>query len=189
MQENNNIALKEWAVVNKALDQGEQIFLFRKGGIWEEEGEFVVRHPEFFLYPTYEHQRSYYLKEEYQHIYGDLLGAVTPQDRLVLENYALVEEVICPQDVEKIKALSKLHIWSRDYVDMRIRYKKTLPLHILLLRVYRLPQPWWIDITERYAGCKSWVELDIQLSTSGAIPVLDEDTFQAKVETLRTLLY
>lgn len=42
MGRKNRIALKEWAVVVKALRQGRQIFLLRKGGIAEQCGEFRV---------------------------------------------------------------------------------------------------------------------------------------------------
>ena len=56
------IALKEWAVTVQALAQGRQVLLLRKGGIHEEGKDFRVVHPEFLLYPTYEHQREDLLK-------------------------------------------------------------------------------------------------------------------------------
>ena len=52
------VALKEWAVTVNALAEGAQILLLRKGGIHEEGKDFRVIHPEFLLYPTYEHQRE-----------------------------------------------------------------------------------------------------------------------------------
>ena len=60
------VALKEWAVTVDALAQGTQILLLRKGGIHEEGKDFRVIHPEFLLYPTYEHQREDLLKAERQ---------------------------------------------------------------------------------------------------------------------------
>ena len=36
------VALKEWAVAIRALREGRQVMLLRKGGIREAEGEFVV---------------------------------------------------------------------------------------------------------------------------------------------------
>ena len=65
----SRIALKEWAVTVRALNQGSQVLLLRKGGIREEGKDFRVVHPEFILYPTYEHQRPDLLKAPYQ---GDL---------------------------------------------------------------------------------------------------------------------
>ena len=40
----------------------------------------------------------------------------------------------------------------------------------------------------RYAGCKSWVELDEDLPTEGATPVLDEQAFREVLLTLDRLL-
>lgn len=47
------VALKEWAVTPRALDQGEQVLLLRKGVIHEEGKEFRVVHPEFLIHPTH----------------------------------------------------------------------------------------------------------------------------------------
>ena len=45
------MALKEWAVTVRALAQGQQILLLRKGGIHESGKDFRVIHPQFLLYP------------------------------------------------------------------------------------------------------------------------------------------
>jgi hypothetical protein len=39
-----------------------------------------------------------------------------------------------------------------------------------------------------YAGCKSWVELDRELPTEGAMPVLDDEAFREVLLTLDRLL-
>ena len=54
----SSLALKEWAVAVKAMSKGEQILILRKGGIHRADKEFRVVHPDFLLYPTYEHQRA-----------------------------------------------------------------------------------------------------------------------------------
>ena len=41
------IALKEWAIVCKALEDGKQMLLLRKGGIMEYRKGFEVKHNEF----------------------------------------------------------------------------------------------------------------------------------------------
>ena len=61
--ERKPIALKEWAAAIKALENGTQIFIMRKGGIIEETRDFRVQSEAFYLYPTYEHQRKELLKE------------------------------------------------------------------------------------------------------------------------------
>ena len=60
------LALKEWAITVKALADGDQIMMLRKGGIHEESKDFRVVHPEFLLYPTYLHQKEDLLKDSHQ---------------------------------------------------------------------------------------------------------------------------
>src|SRR5579885_3233527 len=50
------IAFKEWAVVCRALAEGRQALILRKGGIAEEGGVFRPEHDRFWLYPTYFHE-------------------------------------------------------------------------------------------------------------------------------------
>src|SRR4051794_7137019 len=59
------IALKEWAVTVRALAEGEQLVALRKGGIREEEKHFEVEHDQFFLYPTFDHQRNDLVRESH----------------------------------------------------------------------------------------------------------------------------
>jgi hypothetical protein len=51
-------------------------------------------------------------------------------------------------------------------------------LHVLLVRVYRVPQAFELPDTPEYAGCRSWVELDRALPMDGATPVLTEEAFE-----------
>mgnify|MGYP001349644421 CR=1 FL=1 len=59
-------ALKEWAAAERALSQGRQILLLRKGGIHEEGKDFRAIYPEFHIYPKFEHQREELLQPEYR---------------------------------------------------------------------------------------------------------------------------
>jgi len=47
-------ALKEWATVVNALENGDQTVLLRKGGILEDSSGFVVESEKFFLFPTFD---------------------------------------------------------------------------------------------------------------------------------------
>jgi len=58
-------ALKEWATVVKALENGNQTVLLRKGGILETDSGFKVESIRFALFPTYEHQDNASLKSQY----------------------------------------------------------------------------------------------------------------------------
>lgn len=58
MKSQNNIAFKEWAIVCRAIAEGRQTLILRKGGIAEKRGGFEVEHREFFLFPTLFHQQN-----------------------------------------------------------------------------------------------------------------------------------
>src|SRR5713226_5681264 len=64
-----NIALKEWAGIVEALRTGRQILLLRKGGIIEAAREgFVLKHREFLLFPTFEHQHRAAIRPEFHQL-------------------------------------------------------------------------------------------------------------------------
>ncbi|HUR54032.1 MAG TPA: DUF1802 family protein, partial [Gemmataceae bacterium] len=52
-----SIAFKEWAVICRALAEGRQSLILRKGGISEVGGEFRPEHESFLLYPTLFHEQ------------------------------------------------------------------------------------------------------------------------------------
>ncbi len=52
-----SIGLKEWSLVCDALGRGEQSVILRKGGIAEGRDGFSFRYNEFFLFPTFFHER------------------------------------------------------------------------------------------------------------------------------------
>ncbi len=183
-----NIALKEWASVVAALARGQQIFLLRKGGIAEEGGDFRIQHREFFLYPTYEHQHQNLLQPEYRAGFREILDTSSPTTELPVACYGIVEDFLVAGSEEHLLRLQGHYIWSQAYIKMRFKYKPDLPLYVMFLRAYQLPEPRGIPILPRYAGCKSWVELDRELSTAGAAPVLGDDDFLGRKEALKRLL-
>src|SRR6185437_3452434 len=85
------IALKEWAVVCRALESGRQVVLLRKGGIYEAAGEFEVEHREFLLFPTYLHQNLKMLKAKDQP--GFEPRSAEPDD-VVLSAAGVVSDII-----------------------------------------------------------------------------------------------
>ena len=60
------IAFKEWAVTVRALAEGEQLLTLRKGGIREPDKHFELEHDRFFLYPTFDHQRTDLVRESHR---------------------------------------------------------------------------------------------------------------------------
>ena len=63
---NNIAALKEWAIICKAAEDGKQVLLFRKGGIMEYRNGFELKYKNFFLFPTFEHQSIDSIRNEYK---------------------------------------------------------------------------------------------------------------------------
>ena len=179
------IALKEWAITCQALAQGEQILLLRKGGIHESGKDFRVVHPEFLLYPTYEHQREDLLKPTSQPALGRLLADTPKFDSITFSHWARAEEIIEVEAQEKVEDLSPYHIWTDAYAQSRLRWKPMLPLSILLLRVYRLEQAITVPYLKEYGGCTSWVDLMPRINLGQLEPALDDAEFQRQVEAIK----
>ncbi|AFH60527.1 DUF1802 family protein [Paenibacillus caseinilyticus] len=184
------IGLKEWAAALEALRQGEQILIMRKGGIREETRDFQVEADSFYLYPTFEHQRKELIKPEYQAAVDRSTEGWSPdQTQVELTCYAELVEDILIEDGETLAKLAGEHIWTDRFAEERLKWKKTKPLHVMLLRVYELENPATIEIREEYNGCKSWISLPGEmLQNVPRKPVLSDEEFSRKVERLRSLL-
>src|SRR5579871_3444210 len=57
-------AFKEWAVICRALADGKQSLILRKGGIEEASGDFRLEHMRFWLFPTFAHQQEEGIRPE-----------------------------------------------------------------------------------------------------------------------------
>src|SRR3954471_9116291 len=180
-----NVALKEWASVCSALEEGRQMVLLRKGGILEAIGGFELEHPQFFLFPTYLHQNSQMLKEAER---KRLVVLKEEPAEIVLSSAATVSDVIRLRDRAQMDRLENEHIWTSPLIDMRFNYRPQNPLYLLILRAYRLAAPITIQNTQEYAGCKSWVPLSEQIETAGAQAVVDADQFEARRSAIKKLL-
>ena len=180
-----NVAFKEWAVTIRAFDRGDQILLLRKGGIHEDGKDFRVIHPEFLLYPTYEHQREDLLKPERQPALAELLAGASPSGSIAFNHWARVEEVIEVDAQERVGDLSPYHIWTDEYAQSRLRWKPMLPLSILLLRVYRMERPVTVPYLKEYGGCTSWVEILPRVDLGLLEPVLDDAQFRRQVDAIK----
>lgn len=184
----SNNALKEWAVTVKALDEGKQIILLRKGGIHEEKKEFRVEHDRFLLYPTYEHQREDLLKEEFRDDLKALLRDWDGSNKITIQNWAMVSDVAEITEPEKVEALSPYYIWTTGYVYERLNWRPRRPLYVLFLRIFRFSQPRTIEIVPEYGGCKSWVNLRREFSLAEARSVLSDEEFKYIVERIKDVL-
>jgi hypothetical protein len=168
------VAFKEWAVVCRALAQGQQSIILRKGGIAEAGGRFRPEHDEFLLYPTYFHEHRAGVKPEFLPLLEAAQAEQPPVGILRLTHCVRVVAVRHLSELDDALALDALHVWTPEVVRQRFHYR-TPGLFALLVRVFQLPSA--VEWPERpaYAGCKSWVELDAPVATAGALPVLAED--------------
>ena len=206
------IALKEWAIICKALEDGKQMLLLRKGGIMEYRKGFEVKHNEFLLYPTFEHQSIESIKAEYKEKLKEILEEQNKYynnnnrkkidkdnknfnivSNNIIKLLAKVEDVIEISDKLTLSELRDYHIWSDEYVTMRMNYNPSKPMSILLLRIYKIRNPLIVDINDKWAGCKSWIDIEtdreFQNSHKLKMQNADYDTYESintnKVETLK----
>ncbi len=173
-------ALKEWAVVCRALEEGRQTVLLRKGGILEFREGFEVKHDRFMLFPTYEHQS----KENLQPDYAGRLDAVLkeqPADGVnVLTSYAEAKLVREISDASVLKKLEKYHVWNESYVNARMAYNPKKPMSVILVRIYNIDKSLAVESRPEWAGCKSWIPVGLQAAAGS--PAVDDVTF-AKISS------
>lgn len=183
-----NTALKEWAVVIEALARGRQQFLLRKGGIAEGRRGFEVKHRRFLLYPAWEHQQIHSIRPEFHELFEQ-----TRPRRAGVVSFQYLAEVtdilLAPPRLEAMLPLEAEHIWTPAYLEMRYQYRPERPLFLLLLRLYRLGVEREIPEITRYAGCRSWVELEEEIAIEDAVPVEPEASWRpARNSLLKKLL-
>src|SRR6202030_431769 len=92
-------AFKEWAVICRALAEGRQTLILRKGGIAERGPVFEPEAPRCWLYPTWLHQKAAALVEEGQALLDQVEQDRPPAGVVRLSNYAEVVGVYHVHDV------------------------------------------------------------------------------------------
>jgi len=180
-------ALKEWAVICRALAEGRQALLIRKGGIAESGGEFEVEQRRFWLFPTYVHQQKDGIVPEAAPLLEQVDADRPPPGIVRLTHFAEAVGIYHIRQLADAEKLVGLHCWSPQTVQSRFEYRWP-GLLVLAVRVYRVPQAIDLPDIADYAGCRSWVELDRALPAEAATPVLGEDAFAVVLRTLDRLL-
>ena len=179
-------ALKEWAAIWSAVIAGRQIVDLRKGGIAESTNRFQLRAARFWLYPSAEHQREDLLKPDARE-FLDAQPSADQGQRISLPGWAEVVAAAQINDADLLRSLSPEFIWTDEYAASRFRWRPAQPLHLLVLRAYRLREPLSIPARHEYAGCTSWVDLrDVpaDLAELAAEPALSDAAFAERFEKL-----
>jgi hypothetical protein len=196
------IAFKEWAVTVRALAEGEQLVTLRKGGIREPAKHFALDHDRFFLYPTFDHQQPDLVRESHQPELRRALeegvwpdgeppmhacdAGIAQPDRVRIRAWAEVAGHYTLTDRRCLDALSPFYVWTSDYAEKRLNWKRNHPLHVLLLRTYRIPRPVTVRVKDDYGGCRSWVEIQRDLPFEGT-PVLSDSEFERAAEEIEAI--
>ena len=182
------VAFKEWAVVVDALLRGEQAVILRKGGLREGRGGFHIEHPEFLLFPTLFHQQRESVLPAAQARYDELAPRFPPPETLRLEGFA---RVVAWRRLESLAAAARLrgqHVWRDEVIAERFDWGREKEIHALAVRAFRLEAPVDLPMSEAYGGCKSWIELEEEVSLAGARPALEEGAFVPKLEQFQKAL-
>jgi hypothetical protein len=200
------IAMKEWAVTVRALAEGEQLLTLRKGGIRESDRAFALDHDRFFLYPTFDHQRNNLIRESHQYELGRALeegvwpdgeppakallqdGGIPQPERVRVRAWAEVAGHFTITDPRALDSLSPFYVWTADYARERLAWKPRHPLHVVLLRTYRIPRPVTVRVKDEYGGCRSWVEIQRDLPFEGT-PVLCDNEFDRAAEEIEAICH
>ena len=199
------IAFKEWAVTVRALAEGEQLVTLRKGGIREPDKHFKLDYERFFLYPTFDHQRPDLVRQSHR---PELLRALeegvwsrrragagravsgdsrshsrtgsgsAPGPRSPLTTRS-------PTGAPSTRS-SPFYVWTTDYAEKRLAWKRRHPLHVILLRTYRIPRPVTVKVRDEYGGCRSWLEITRDLPFEGT-PVLSDEEFDRASEEIASI--
>lgn len=158
--------LKEWGAVAHALLDGRQTALLRKGGIHER--RFVAGSDRFVVFPTVAHSHAERVRPEHTDLLHLGAADVDPDGFVVRVGCELVDavEVARPDGLE---ALADLHVWTAESVRTdRLEFRPKVALQVLVVRAIPLPRPVWLPRLESYGGCRSWVELPLELPSAGA---------------------
>ena len=181
-------ALKEWATVLEAMARGEQTILVRKGGLIEPGTGFELISNTFVFYPTFEHQAVQYLREPFRAYFEQAASQRAPEGQVRIELFGLAAASWQVQDPAVLDRLRDDHVYNDAFLSQRLKWQPDQPLVIAAIRAFRFPTPRVLPVAARYAGCKSWVELEAPVSLVGLQPVLDDAAFQERLRRLSAQL-
>lgn len=186
-------ALKEWNTTVEALGNGQIVAIWRKGGISDLPSirtpyeSFEVEQKKFVLFPTFTHQNEERIKKDFWFL-NSQYPVPKNNTQVSIKYWAAVEEIIQIDKIEILLGLSKGLINSEEYLQASWNQYRNHSGKILILRVYKLGNPIIIMNSPEYSGCKSWIELKIDVPKTNSKAVLSFRDFNAKVRYIKALL-
>ena len=186
--ENSPIGFKEWQVVCDALATGRQSILLRKGGIHEGRQGFSFAHDAFFLFPTRFHAQADQVRE------GSVksMPEWQPGDPIRITHHAEALWAVTLTDWDQVTALEPHHIYAeatvRERFDWQGKGMASGSIHLALVRVRQLAEPWIFPYETAFGGCRSWIHLPTppQHWETSATPVLADEAFSSLTRKLPT---
>lgn len=184
-------AFKEWSTVIRGLEEGDQICLIRKGP--EEAKRFPMENRRFWLLPTYRHQSE----DMIQPIYRQYLDETEEEREEVGENAVRMQSWAEAKTLLKIRKNERLN-WLTDYViyspqclQTRFQVQPNEAVHLLIARVYNLPDPRVLPSKPEYSICTNdnpdaaWTQIDQRIPLQADNPAVGEAEFQERKEEIR----
>jgi hypothetical protein len=138
-----------------------------------------MEHRRFAFFPTYEHQNPEQLQPHHLPRLQATLAAPPPEGVLQIDTWAEVTDVVEVREEEQVRALERYYVFSAPYALERLHWRPKKPLHVLLLRVYRLQAPMSVPLLAGYGGCKSWIELSDPVPLDRRHPAMDDASYEA----------
>lgn len=181
---------KEWGAVIRALEEGDQTCIIRKGP--KKEDVFDLSKRRFWLVPTYSHQKEDYV----QPIYRDYLEeseenrAEAGEDRVHVQCWVQAKTVIKITKNQRLNWVTDHTIYSPRCLQERFQLQPGEALHMLIVRAYKLSNSRLLDTPDGLEECTAqggdqWVELKQRIPLSTDNPAVSEEEFEDRKENLR----
>lgn len=182
MDKMERAGFKEWAVVCQALGRGEQSVILRKGGIAEGGEGFSFRHQEFFLFPTYFHEKVEKVRQ------SEIEFPAPATDKIEINFFAKIELSYMIKSWKVAQALEPFHILRPEVLRERFDYDRAPGLPIAFVRVFRIEPSWIFPNAKSYGGCRSWEKLPEPPPALRFQPVLGEAEHERRRKMLVDLV-
>ncbi len=106
----------------------------------------------------------------------------------MIEFAAHVEDWRQLNSLAMAEKLRGLHIWKDEVIAQRFEWGCEKNIFALAVRVFRLPHPVELPMVPSYGGCKSWINLEVDVPENELSPVLGENEFQNRLDAYRGAL-
>jgi hypothetical protein len=153
-------AFKEWAVICRALAQGRQRVILRKGGIVEPGGAFRLEHREFLLMPTFLHQSPESIIPAARDLLADIDADRPPEGTVVFRHRTRVTSSVRVTSLGELARFRPDHVWSDAVVAERF-HRWGDGIEVLEVELAALPEPLVVPWRESFGGCRSWVDVTV----------------------------